>query len=161
MDGRAGGGLREQRVKIAQIFLQFAELPGIDVRRAVVDGEGELRLFLFELCLEDLAGAGNGVALVVEEALDAQRHFDVATAIEALTGAAFVGFELRKLALPETQDVGGDVAELGDFADAEVELVRNVRPGWWGGFADWLMLCHASNSDTAVPAVVAPESGIR
>ena len=130
-------------MKIAKIFLEFAELPGIDAWRAVVDGEGELRFFLFQLCLEDLACAGNGVALVVEEAFDAQGHLDVATAIEALAGAAFVGFELRKLALPEAQDVGGNIAEPGDFADAEVELVRNVGPGWWGSFADWLMLCHA------------------
>ncbi len=40
-----------------------------------------------------------------------------------------MGFELRELALPETEDVGRDVAEFGDFADAEVEFVRDVRPG--------------------------------
>jgi hypothetical protein len=54
-----------------------------------------------------------------------------------------VGFELRKLAFPKPQDIGWHIAELGDFADAEVELVRDVGPGCWGSFADWLMLCHA------------------
>ena len=143
------GGLREQGVKIAKIFLEFAELAGVDAQWGVVDGESELRLFLLELGFEDLARAGNGVALVVEEILDAQGHFDVAAAIETLAGAAFVGFEVGELALPEAQDIGGNVAEFGDFADAEVELVRDVRPGCGGGFADWLVLRHARNSDTA------------
>jgi hypothetical protein len=60
-----------------------------------------------------------------------------------------VGFELGKLALPEAKDVGGDVAELGYFAYAEVELVRDVGPGGGMGFADWLVLRHAQNSQTA------------
>jgi len=113
-------------VQIAEIFLEFAELAGVDGGRSVVDGERELRLFVSQLAFEDLTGAGNGVALVVEEALDAERHLDVATAIETLAGAAFVGFELGELALPEAQNVGRDLAELGDFTDAEVELVRDV-----------------------------------
>ena len=82
--------------------------------------------FLLLLGFEDLPGARDGVALVVEERFDAQRHFDIAFAIETLSGAAFVRFELRELALPEAQDVGGNVAEFGDFADAEVEFVRDV-----------------------------------
>ena len=98
---------------------------------------------MFELTFEDLAGAGDGVSLVVEKALDSQGHFNVAAAVEALAGAAFVRLELRKLALPEAENVGRDVAEPGDFADAEVELVRDVGPGGWGGFADWLVLRHA------------------
>src|ERR1700733_15842134 len=93
---------------------------------------------MFELTFEDLTGARDGVALVVEEALDSQGHFNVAAAVEALAGAAFVRLELREFALPEAENVGRDVAELGDFADAEVELVRDVGPGGWGGFADWL-----------------------
>jgi hypothetical protein len=130
-------------VEIAEIFLEFAKLAGIDVWGGVVDGEGELGFLLLQLGLEDLPGAGDGVALTVEEAFDAQSHLDVATAVEALSGAPLVGFELRELALPETQDVGWKVAESGDFADAEVELVRDVGPGCLGSFADWLMLCHA------------------
>jgi hypothetical protein len=148
-------------VEIAKIFLEFAELAGVDIRRCVVDGEGELRLFLSELGFEDLTGAGDGVALVVEEAFNAQSHLNIATAIETLAGAAFVRFELRELALPETKDIGWDIAELGYFADAEVKLIRDVRPGGGCGFTDWLMLRHARNSDTAAPApaVRGPASG--
>jgi hypothetical protein len=158
---RAGGRLGEQSVQIAKVFLEFAELACVDGRWGVIDGEGELRLFLFQLGFEDLAGAGDRVALAVEEAFDAQSHLDVAAAIETLAGTAFVRFELRELALPETKDIGWDVAELSDFADAEVELVRDIRPGCGRGFADWLVLGHALNSDTAAPAVVAttPASG--
>jgi hypothetical protein len=126
VDCRAGGRLREEGVEIAKVFLELAKLAGIDGRWRVVDSEGELRLFLFQLGLEDLAGAGNGVALAVEEAFDAEGHLDVATAIETLAGAPFVGLELGEFALPEAQDVGRDVAEFRNFADAEVELVRDV-----------------------------------
>ena len=142
-------------MEIAKIFLEFPKLAVIDVWSGVVDSKGELRFFVSQLGLEDLPRARNGVALAVEETLDAKRHFNVAAAVETLSGAAFVGFELRKLTLPEAEDVGGNVAEFGDFTDAEVELVRDVRPGWRGSFADWLMLCHTRNSDTAVPAAVA------
>ena len=144
MDGCAGGDrFREQGVKIVKFFLELAEQTGVDFGRRVVDGEGELRLLVPELGFEDLPCAWNGVALVVEEAFDTQGHLDVATTIKTLASAAFMRFELRKLAFPEAQDVGGDVAEFRDFADAEVELVRDVRPGGVGCFADWLMLRHA------------------
>jgi hypothetical protein len=130
-DGVDGGsrcrGFGEQGEKIAEIFLEFAELAVVGLRGGgVVDAEGELRLFLAEFALEDLAGAGDGVALVVEEGFDAEGHFDVAAAIEALASSAFVGFKLGKFALPETEHVGGDLAEPGYLADAEVELVRNL-----------------------------------
>jgi hypothetical protein len=126
MDGSAGGGFGEQSVEVAKVFLKFAELACAGARGSVVDGEGELRFFLFQLGLEDLARAGDGVALAVEETLDAECHLDVAATIETLAGATFVGFELRELALPEAQDVGWDIAEPGDFTDAEVEFVRDV-----------------------------------
>jgi hypothetical protein len=113
-------------VEIAEIFLEFAKLTGIDVGGGVVDGEGELRFLLLQLRFEDLPRARDRVALAVEEAFDAQSHLDVATAVEALAGAALVGFELREFTLPEAQDVGWNVAESGDFADAEVEFVRDV-----------------------------------
>ena len=139
-------------MQIVEIFLKFPKQPGIKRRRSAVDGEGKLRFFLLELGLEDLASARDGVSLVVEEALDAEGHFDVAFAIEALAGAAFVGLQLWELAFPEAQDVGGDIAEFGDFADAEVELVRDIRPGGLVGFSDWLVLRHAWNSDDDGPA---------
>ena len=130
-------------MKIAKVFLEFAKLAGIDIRWCVVDGKGELRFFVFLLGFEDLTGAGDGVTLTVEEALDAEGHLDVAAAIETLACAAFMGFELRKLALPETQDIGWDIAELSDFTDAEVELVRDVGSGCGAGLTDWLVLRHA------------------
>ena len=68
-------------------------------------------LFEFGFGGEDLAGAGDGVALIVEQALDAEGHFYVTLAVESLTGAAFVGLQLGEFGLPETQDVGGNVAE--------------------------------------------------
>jgi hypothetical protein len=159
MHRRACGGFGEKSVKITKLFLEFAKLTSVDGVGRVVDGEGELRLLLFQLSFEDLPCAGDCVALVVEEAFDAESHFDVATAIETLAGATLVWFELRELALPEAKDVGWNVAEFGDFADAEVKLVRNIRPGSWGGFADWLMLRHARSSDTAAPAR-GPQAGI-
>jgi hypothetical protein len=88
---------------------------------------------------EDLAGAGDGVALVVEQALDAQSHLDVSLAIQALAGATFVWLELRELCLPETEHVGGDVTELGYIADTEVELVRDDGGLRGNDFANWMM----------------------
>jgi hypothetical protein len=125
VDRRAGGRFQQKGVEIAKIFLELAQLARVDGGRCTLN-EGELRAFLFELGFEDLPCAGDGVALAVEETLDTERHLDVTTAVEALSGATLVGLELRELALPETQDVGGNVAELRDFADAEVELVRYV-----------------------------------
>lgn len=72
---------------------------------------------------EDLAGAGDGVALVVQEALDAERQLHVALAVEALAGAALVGPHLGEFGFPEAEDVGFDAAQLSDFSDAEIELV--------------------------------------
>src|SRR5262249_56873414 len=39
--------------------------------------------------------------------------------------SALRGLELRKLRLPETQDVAGKTAKTADFADAKVELIRD------------------------------------
>jgi hypothetical protein len=110
-----------------------------------------LGFFLFQLSLEDLPSARDGVALIVEEGFDAKSHFDVALAIETLAGTAFMGLELGELALPEPQDVGWDVAEFGDFAYAEVEFVRDVRTGGGRSFADWLVLGHTWNSNVSMP----------
>ena len=136
-----------------KILLEFLELPRIDAGLGIVDGQGELGFPLLELALEHLASAGDGVALVVEEGLDAHRHLDVAAAVETLTGAAFVRFQLWKLALPEAENVRRDIAELSYFANPEVKLVRDVGSRGRGGFADWLMLRHARNSVTALLAV--------
>jgi hypothetical protein len=96
--------------------------------------------------LEDLAGTGNGVALVVEEALDAEGGFDVALAVEALACAAFVGLELVEFGLPEAEDVGGDVAEASDVADAEVELIGDDNRLGGDGLANWVVGTHDLNT---------------
>jgi hypothetical protein len=144
VDGGAGcGRFGEQGVKVTKLFLELAQLLGVDWGRTIFDGQGELWFFLAELAFDDLAGAGDGVALVIEEGLDVEGGFYVAAAVETLAGAAFVGLELRELAFPEAEDVGWNVAEPGDFSDAEVEFVRDIGPGWRVGSADWLMLRHA------------------
>src|SRR5581483_793930 len=156
--GARGGGT-EQGKKLLHLFAERTE-PGLDGSlvdvwtegrgfdgnerwRGRCNGDGFKRRDRFArlgLILEDLARAGDRVALVVEQALDAQRHLDVALPVEALAGAAFVGLELRELGLPEAQYVGGDLAEPRDIADPEVELVRNLRSD---GLANWLMGSHA------------------
>ena len=113
-------------MKVAEILLKFAKLARIDAGCGVFYAQGELGFLLFKFAFEDLAGSRDGVALVVEKSLYAEGHLDVAATIEALTGAAFVGLELGKFALPEAEHVGGNLAEPGYLADAKVELVRNV-----------------------------------
>ena len=91
-----------------------------------VDGESELRLLLLQLALEDLPRTGNGVALAVEQRLDAQGGLDIAATVEALAGAAFMRFQIGKLALPEAQHVGRNLAKFRNLSNAKVELVRDV-----------------------------------
>ena len=127
--------------EVAHVFVELAELRG-EISSVSFD-KGKLGCLLALLSLDDLTRARDRVALVVEKRLDVEDGFDIAAAVEALAGAALVGLELGELALPEAQDVGGDVAEARDFADAEVELVRDVGPGGRRVSADWLVLCHA------------------
>src|SRR5690242_9436268 len=127
-------------MEIAQLLLELAQLFGRVGAGSFGHAKGKLRLFVVKLGLEDRAGSGDGVALVVEKALDAEYHFDVAAAVEALAGAAFMRLEGGKLALPEAENVGRQIAESGHLADAEVKLVRDFGPGGWGRFADRLML---------------------
>src|SRR5580704_11604667 len=82
-----------------------------------------LRFVGFVFGAQLLAGAGDGESLFVEKLLDAENALDVALAVQALAGAAFDRFDLRKFGLPEAQHVGGQVAEGGDFADAEIKFV--------------------------------------
>jgi hypothetical protein len=109
---------------------------------------GELRSFRgvlgFGFGGKDLAGSGDGVPLVVQEALDAEGHLYVALTIEALAGAAFVGLELRELGLPEAEDVRMHIAQLSHIANAEVELVRNDCRLGGDDFANWMMRGHLS-----------------
>ena len=127
MDGCSWRGwFGEQVEDVAEILLELADLLGVDGRAGVEHSEGQLGFPVAHLGLDGGTCSGDGVALVVEEGFDAERCFDVASAVEALASAAFVGLELRELTLPETEDVGRDVAELRDVADAKVELVRDV-----------------------------------
>ena len=57
-----------------------------------------------------LACADYGESLVVEKFFDAEHALDIAAAVHALAGAAFYRFQLRELALPEAQHVGGKPA---------------------------------------------------
>jgi hypothetical protein len=76
-------------------------------------------------CFKGLTGAGQRVALTVDEALDFESKLDIATAVEALAGSALVGLELGKLCFPKTQDVGFEAADTGYISDFEVEAVGN------------------------------------
>ncbi len=135
-------GPGEQLMDLAELFLEGSQFLGIRSGGGVRDEQREQRFFVFELGFDGLTCAGDGVALVVEEGLDAERGFDVATAIETLSGAAFVWTEMRKLTLPEAEDVGWDLAEAGDLTDTEVQLIRDVGSGVGVSFADWLILRH-------------------
>src|SRR5215472_7694101 len=90
-----------------------------------------------------LARASDGESFFVEQLLDAQHVLDVFAAIHALSGIAFDRFQQGEFSFPEAQDVGGQAAELGDFADAEVELFRNDdfrvlrRDFGFGGHRSW------------------------
>jgi hypothetical protein len=54
-----------------------------------------------------------------------------------------VRLQLRKLALPETEHIGGYIAESRDLADTEVELIRDLGPGRRGVSSNCLVLRHA------------------
>jgi hypothetical protein len=73
--------------------------------------------------IESLTGAGKGVSLPVNEPLDFEGEFDIAATVEALPGTALVGLELRKLRLPEPQDIGFYATDAGDVSDLEIEAV--------------------------------------
>ena len=87
------------------------------------EGDGGLRFVGLDFGAQLLACAGDGESFFVKQLLDAENAFDVAAAIHALAGAAFDGLELGELCFPEAEHVGGQAAEGGDFADAEVEFV--------------------------------------
>jgi hypothetical protein len=89
------------------------------------EGQNGLALGGSSVSFQLFSGAGDGVALFVEELLDEQHAFDVAAAVHALTGAALVGLELREFCLPEAKYVGWELAEFGNFTDPEVDLVRD------------------------------------
>jgi len=76
---------------------------------------------------EDLTRSGERVALAVDESLDLDGYFDVAFAIESLTGAALVWLELGELRLPEAKYVWLDFQKTRDVTNLEIETVRYSR----------------------------------
>ena len=72
---------------------------------------------------QNLPCAGERVALGMHQVLDLQGQFHIAAAVKPLAGAALVGFELRKLRLPKTQDVGFQPADTRHIANLEVEAI--------------------------------------
>jgi len=72
---------------------------------------------------ESLTGAGERIALSVDQVLNFQSQLYVAAAIKPLAGSALIGFELRKLRLPKAQDISFDAADASDIANLEVEAV--------------------------------------
>ena len=80
-----------------------------------------LLAFRFELG----TGTRNGEPLVIEKLLNSDYVLHVRTTIGALAGVAFGWLELRKLSLPETQDVSRQAAKAANLSNAEVELIGN------------------------------------
>lgn len=74
--------------------------------------------------LQRLPCAYERVPLVVHKALDLQRHLHVASPVEPLSGSAFVRPELRKLRLPESENISFHFANAGHVSNFEVETVR-------------------------------------
>src|SRR5947207_13381393 len=58
-------------------------------------------------------GAGDGVALGVEEAADLEQRLDVLAAVEAMPGARLAGPQDAELALPVAQHGGLDADQIG------------------------------------------------
>jgi hypothetical protein len=98
----------------------------VEAFRGLAGSEREARLLLGATDgTEGVARAGERVAFTVNEAFDLKGHLDIAPAIETLTGAALAWLELRKLRLPEPEDVGFDLADARYVANLEIETVRN------------------------------------
>ena len=102
-----------------------------------VSGERQWRLVLDrgDFSTKLLPGARDGEAFVIEKLLDAQHRLHVFASIHALAGAALDWLELRKFGLPEAQNVGGKLAQAGNFSDAEIKFVGDddlVFPAGFG-----------------------------
>lgn len=111
IEALAGVGGQERR---GGLRTRLGFLPGVLLgRRATVEH------------VKGVAGAGEGVALGVDQALDLQNQFDLAAAVKAVAGSALIGFELGKLRFPKAQDVGLEAADAGDITNFEVETVGN------------------------------------
>src|SRR5438270_4489785 len=115
---------RQQRENVLKTLTDTLQLGGWDT-----GGKWQhvLRALLLDLALESFASAGDGEPLIVEKLLDAQHVLDVALTIHALPGGTLDRLELREFTFPETQHVSRQAAQLGDFTDTEVQLLRYER----------------------------------
>src|SRR6266478_4269854 len=84
----------------------------------------------------------DGEPVFIKQLLDLHYRLHVALAVHALPGAAFYWLELRKFGLPEAKYVGRQAAQAGNFADAEIELVRNNDIGVVGFLRSFLSEAH-------------------
>jgi len=83
----------------------------------------------FDLRSKVLAGAGDGKTFFVKEFLDAQNALYILMTVHSLSGTAFHRLKLGKFSFPETQNVGGEAAETGDFTDAKVKFLWDHHVG--------------------------------
>lgn len=89
------------------------------------EGQGRLIFRVHRFHPQLLARSRNGESFFVQQSLDANQRFYILAAVHALSGAAFDRLQLRELRFPETQNVRGQIAECGHFADPEIKLFRN------------------------------------
>src|ERR1017187_6778276 len=112
---------REQIQYLAQALADVLDFGG----RLRGEWNRGLPFFGFRLGSQLLPRPPNREALFVEQLLDSQDAFHIPPAVHPLPGAAFHRLQLRELALPEAQHVGGQAAQGSHFPDAEIQLVRD------------------------------------
>jgi hypothetical protein len=104
--GESRAATRGLRIGSREHACDFAELGarGSDDGRSLVEALGgfswrerETRLLGAAHGTQSLASAGERIAFAMHQALDFEGHLHIASAIEALTSAAFAGLELREL----------------------------------------------------------------
>ena len=95
--------------------------------RFLLPGGGRGFLLLPDAFPERLAGACDGVAFVVEQALDLQHRLDVFATVPPLPVRCFLGRKRRKLAFPKAQDVGFHAGQSAHVADAKKQAVGYLR----------------------------------
>src|SRR5687767_512764 len=79
-----------------------------------------------QLARQPLLRTGDRVLVLVKQLFNAQRHFDVALAIDTLSGAILLRRKHWKLRLPVAQHMRLYAGEFANFADLEKEFF------WYG-----------------------------
>jgi hypothetical protein len=75
--------------------------------------------------LQLLASAGDRETFFIEQSFYPYDILNIPLAVQALARTALLGRKQWEFRLPETQDVGRQIAKSGHFADPEVKFVRN------------------------------------